>query len=86
MPRTETTAAVTAKFSKGDRVKISAKGLSILGRPAVPLSDYVPERRGTITRATPTGTGFHLLWDGRKTEDSLHGDYLELADGPISQP
>jgi hypothetical protein len=71
---------MTPKFAKGDRVKLSAKGLAALSRG----SSYTPERRGTIRRVTPTGTGFHVLWDGRRTDDELHGDYLEreICEGP----
>lgn len=65
-----------SKFSKGDRVKLSAKGFAVLRRG----HSYKPERRGTISRTTRTGTGFLVLWDGRRTDDELHGDYLELAE------
>lgn len=64
------------KFSKGDRVKLSAKGLAALSRG----SSYKPERRGTISHVTKTGTGFHVLWDGRLRDDELHGGYLDKAE------
>jgi hypothetical protein len=67
--------SMTPKFSKGDRVKLSASGLAArLGH------SYSPERRGMIDHVSPTGTGFHVLWDGRRTTDDLHGDYLERAE------
>jgi hypothetical protein len=71
---------MTPKFQIGDRVKMSAFGLETLKR--YPSYRDNPDRIGIIKTIRPTGTGYTVLWDGRSTVDSLHGDYLDLAEEP----
>jgi hypothetical protein len=70
----------TPKFSKGDRVKLSADGLAKLSQPRNPNAAYFPEKRGKIEQVTRSGTGFYVLWDGKRAIDPLHGNYLERAE------
>jgi hypothetical protein len=68
---------IAPKFAKGDRVKLSTNGLENLYQPNHHKHEHRQNMRGTITGSKPTGTGFYVLWDGRKSEDALHGDFLE---------
>ena len=67
----------TMKLSKGDRVKLSGEGLAKLPRPHHPRTVDRPDRRGTITSISRTGASIRVLWDDRKTTESLYASFLE---------
>jgi hypothetical protein len=71
---------VTPKFSRGDRVMLSAKGRATLTKPNDRRFRFDPQRHGTVQQISRGGKGFGVIWDGRKYYDSLNGDFLEHAD------
>jgi hypothetical protein len=72
---------VAMKFSKGDRVKLSAEGLAKLPRPNHPRHVDRTDRRGTVAQISKSGSAVYVLWDDRRSTEALHGAFLEHADG-----
>lgn len=73
----QTTAAL--KFSKGDRVRLSAEGIKNLCNPNDKRS-HPPERIGSVSQISHDERAFGIVWDGRTYPMMIHKDYLEVAD------
>jgi hypothetical protein len=72
--------SLALKFSKGDRVRLSAEGLAKLPRPNHPRTVDRPDRRGTVIQISRSGSAIYVLWDDRRTSEALHWAFLEHAD------
>jgi len=69
-------------FMPGSRVKLSAAGLKLLW-----ATKATKERPGTVIGNIRQPKGAHkpgycvqVMWDGRKSKDSLHETFVELYD------
>ena len=58
-------------ITKSDRVQLNEEG-----RRAFPVRK---DRKGTAMSSPGPSGCIRVLWDGRKSEDSIHRDYLEPA-------
>jgi hypothetical protein len=67
------------KFKAGDRVRLSPKGNALFAHTAGPGPRVPADRVGTISRCVKPPV-FTVWWDGRKTPDRFHEDFLELAE------
>lgn len=67
-------------LSKGDRVKLSPEGLAKLPRLHHPRAGDRPDRRGTVTQISKTGSSIYVLWDDRRSTEALHSAFLDRAD------
>ena len=63
------------KFDKGDKVRYSDLGIkNIFGG----IQKY--QREGKVIGYGGNGKNVRVLWDGRKTPESYHPDYIELRE------
>lgn len=69
-----TSSNARAKFSKRERVKLSAKGLQHLGG-----KNYNAATRGTVLGYGMTASLVRIIRDDRKTSNTYHCDFWERA-------